>query len=137
MMCIRQKVMNYWGLSGTGISYAGIGLLQNNTFITTDSTGMIDEFHCSSDSTQANAGRWIGPNGADLTNSTVDPFDVFVGDGQDPGSLVVRQRNGHIVTRSFQGVYTCIIQDMNVVESYLHIGIYNSGFNSENQTRPM
>ena len=116
---------------GSGLSYIGRGLLENNTFITADSDGMINDFHCSSDSTMANIGHWIGPNGMDLTNSTTDPFVVSRGNEQDPGSLVVQLRNGHIVTRSFQGIYTCIIQNDNGVQSYIHVGIYQNGFNSK------
>ena len=107
-------------------------MLENNTFITTDANGMIDDFHCSSDSTVANIGCWIAPNGVDLTSSTTDPFDVSVGDEQDPGSLVIQQSSGHIVTRSFQGVYTCAIQDRNGALTYHYVGIYNDGFNSKN-----
>lgn len=92
---------------------------------------MVDDLHCSSSSTVANTGRWIAPNGIDLTNSTTDPFDVVVGDEQDPGSLIVQQQDGHIVTRSFQGIYTCIIQSENGVQTYLHVGIYRNGFNSK------
>ncbi len=95
---------------------------------------MINDFHCSSDSTTANIGRWIAPNGVDLTSSTTDPFDVNVGDEQDPGSLVVQLSSGHSVTRSFQGIYTCIIRNGNGVLTYLHVGIYNDGFNSELNT---
>ena len=80
----------------------------------------------------ANVGRWIAPNGVDLTNSTMDPFDVNIGDEQDPGSLVIQQRSGHIVTRSFQGIYTCIIPDAIGLQNYLHVGIYQNGFNSKN-----
>ncbi len=92
---------------------------------------MIADFHCTSDSVMPNIGHWIAPNGADLTNSTTDPFDVNIGDDQDPGSLVIQQRNGHFVTRSFQGIYTCIIPNRNGVQTYLHVGIYQNGFNSK------
>ena len=110
------------------MSYVGIGLLENNTFITVDSNGIIDDLDCSSGSLTADIGHWIGPNGVDLTNSTTDPFDVDV---QDPGSLVIRLRNGHIVTRSFQGIYTCTIQNDDRVDIYYHVGIYENGFNSK------
>lgn len=92
---------------------------------------MIDDLDCSSDSTMAGTGRWIAPNGVDLTNSTTDPFDIIIGDEQDPGSLVVQLRNGHIVTRSFEGVYTCIIPREDGVQTYHHVGIYRNGFSSK------
>ena len=80
----------------------------------------------------AGIGHWISPNRVDLTNVTIDPFDVIVGTEQDTGSLVIRQRFGHVVTVSFQGIYTCIIPDENGVQTYHHIGIYQHGFNSKN-----
>ena len=78
----------------------------------------------------ANVGHWIAPNGVDITNSAAHPFEVTVGDEQDPGSLLIHQRNGHIVTRSFQGIYTCLVQDDDRVQQYLNVGIYQNGFNS-------
>ena len=78
----------------------------------------------------ANIGRWISPNGVDVTNSTILPFEVTVGGEQDPGSLLIHQRNGHILTRSFQGIYTCLVPNADGVEQYLSIGIYENGFNS-------
>jgi len=106
-------------------------LLENNTFITTDASGVVGDIHCASASTVANVGQWIAPNEADLTKSATDPFDIRIGDQQDPGSLIIQQRLGHIVTRSFQGIYTCIIPDEDGVLQYLRLGIYQNGFNSE------
>lgn len=108
-------------------------MLPNNSFITTDSSGMIDDLHCSSDSTIADTGHWIAPNGVDLTNSTTDVFDIIRGDEEDPGSLIVRLHHGHIVTRSFEGVYTCVIPMDDGIEAYHLIGIYQTGFNSKKQ----
>lgn len=78
----------------------------------------------------ANNGQWIAPNGVDITISNAHPFEVTVGDERDPGSLLVHQRNGHIVTRSFEGVYTCLVRDKDRVQQYLNVGIYQNGFNS-------
>ena len=115
---------------GTGLSSAASGLLNNNTIIVADSNGVIDDLHCSSDTTTANVGHWISSNGVDVTSSAIYPFEVTVGDEQDPGSLLIHQRNGHIVTRSFQGVYTCLIRDQNQVQQYIYVGIYQNGFTS-------
>ena len=114
-----------------GLSYIGIGLLNNNTFVTTDESGMMDDIHCTSGSETENTGRWIAPNGEDLTNSTINPFDIIVGGAHDPGSIVVRQASGHIVTRSFQGIHTCIIPDEDGVETYIYVGIFQHGFDSK------
>ena len=96
-----------------------------------DSNGMVANIDCSSDSTTPYTGRWIAPTGVDITNTTTDPFDVTVGDASDPGSLIIQQRVGHIITRSFEGVYTCALQDINGVLTYLSMGIYQNGFNSK------
>lgn len=90
----------------------------------------MNDLHCSSDSRVANVGQWIAPNGMDITSNTAHPFEVTVGDERDPGSLLIHQRNGHIVTRSFQGIYTCLVQDRDRVQQYLNVGIYQNGFNS-------
>lgn len=114
-----------------GIHYLGEGLLENNTIVTANSDQTISDFHCSSGSVMPNVGRWIAPNGNDLTNSTVDPFNVIQGNEHDPGSLIIQQASGHIVTQSFQGVYTCILPDESAVQNYLHVGIYRNGFSCE------
>lgn len=111
-----------------GIHYIGVGLLENNTIVTADTDQTISELHCSSGSTVPNVGRWIAPNGNDLTNNTVDPFQVIQGNGRDPGSLIIQQATGHIITNSFQGVYTCILPDENGIQNYLRVGIYQNGF---------
>jgi len=116
---------------GVGISYDRFGTLQNNTFITTDSSGMIGVLQCISGSLQPNVGRWISPSGQDITTSIIHPFEVQAGDQNSPGSLTIRQASGHSITTSFQGVYTCIIPNERGVEKYLHIGIYSHSFNSK------
>ena len=116
------------------MSYNGTEVLANNSFITSDSSGVIDALDCSSDSTVAFSGYWIAPNGEDITNNTADPFDVSVGDEEDPGSLVVQLQHGHIITRSFEGVYTCIMPREDGEDSYHHVGIYQDGFNSKRES---
>lgn len=116
---------------GSGISTNGQGLLQNNTVIIADANGGIEDIYCSSGSTVPNTGSWISPTGADVTNDTIDPFEVKLGGIENPASLVIHQRNGHLVTRSFQGVYTCKIKDDMQELNYLQVGIYPTGFNSK------
>ena len=108
-----------------------MGLLDNNTFVTADTDQTLSDLHCSSGSTMPNTGRWIAPNGNDLTNSTVDPFNIIQGDERDPGSLIIQQAPGHIITNSFQGVYSCVLPNDNGVLSYIYVGIYRNGFNCE------
>ena len=113
------------------MNYLEVGLLENNTLVIANTDQTVSDFHCSSGSTTPNVGRWIAPNGNDFTSSTIDPFTVIQGDEQDPGSLIIQQANGYIITNSFQGVYTCILPDENGVQTYLHVGIYRSGFSCE------
>lgn len=116
---------------GVGIHYIGLGPLDNNTLVVVDSDQTIGDIHCASGSSLANVGQWIGPTRNDLTNSTVDPFNVLLGDERDPGSLVIQQASGHVITNSFQGVYTCVMPDEVGVQKYLHVGIYRNGFSCE------
>lgn len=109
----------------------------NNTFIIADSSGVIDDLDCSSDSTMANIGHWIAPNGVDLTNNTLDPFDIIVGQEDDPGTLLVQLRNGHIITKSFEGVYTCIMPSEDGTQAYHQVGIYQNGFNGKRKKKNM
>ena len=118
-------------LAGTGLSYIGRGLLDNNTVIIAGSNGDLSDLHCTSSSTIPNIGSWISPNGVNVTRDTSDPFDVLVGGSNDPASLIITQRSGHLITRSFQGVYTCAINDAIQQLKYLQVGIYPSGFNSK------
>ena len=117
--------------TGTGLSYTGRGLLDNNTVIIAGSNGDLGDIHCTSSSAMPNIGSWISPNGVNVTRDTSDPFDVLVGGSNDPASLVITQRSGHLITRSFQGVYTCAIDDAMQQLKYLQVGIYPSGFNSK------
>ena len=123
--------MLYCGLTGTGVSYEGFGLVPNNSFITTDATGTITHLQCVSSSRLANIGQWIAPSGEDITSKPADPFDVTHGGETDPGFLSIRQAIGHSITTSFQGVYSCIIPDEDGLDSYLHVGIYPDSFSSK------
>ena len=127
---LTERTYNYsHNIAGGGIHYLGVGLLENNTLVTADTDQTLSDLHCSSGSTMPNAGHWIAPNGNYLANSTVDPFNVIQGDERDPGSLIIQQAPSHIITNSFQGVYTCVLPDDNGVQNYIYIGIYRNGFN--------
>ena len=116
---------------GVGINYDGTGPLCNNSFVTANSSEMVAHLQCSSASTTPNVGSWIAPTGEDITNSNIDPFDVVVGDADNPAYLSILQASGHHLTSTFQGVYTCILPDENGIQTYLHLGIYPYGFNGK------
>ena len=123
--------MQITSITGIGINVENTGILPNNSFITANVSGMIGHLDCSSGSMTSNVGRWIAPNGEDITYSNIDPFDVTVGSANDPGHLSIQQASGHFLTASFQGVYTCTIPDEIGVERSLHVGLYLNGFNSK------
>jgi len=118
---------------GVGIASEGLGPLSNNSFVSVDSNGILDELQCVSGSKRANVGQWIAPNGQDITSSNADPFDITVGDAGNPGSLIIHQAIGQTLTSTFQGVYTCIIPDESGVNRSFHVGIYSYGFSGKRQ----
>lgn len=122
----------FWS-PGVGIASEGLGPLSNNSFVSVDSNGMLDELQCVSGSKRANVGQWIAPNGQDLTSSNTDPFDIEVGGESNPGSLTIRQGIGQTLTSTFQGIYTCVIPDERGVNRSFHVGIYSYGFSGKRQ----
>ncbi len=94
----------------------------NNTILITDNFGLIPNLQCISGSKKPDIGQWITPNGEDIIDSTVDPFEVVIGGTNDPGYLEI------VATRALvfaeQGVYTCQIPDETGVTNTLHVGIY-------------
>ena len=71
-----------------------------------------------------NVGNWITPNGQNITYSTNGPFEVEVGDVNDPGYLDIGLASGQQLQHEHQGVYTCQIPDKMRNLALLHIGIY-------------
>ena len=84
---------------------------------------------CVSAATLPDVGRWLDPSGVDVTNSNTDPFDVVVGDVNDPSHLRITSSSS--ITVASQGVYTCILPDRDGADTYRHVGIYPNGFNSK------
>ncbi len=74
-------------------------------------------------------GRWIAPNGQDVTYDMSDLFEVSVGGELQPGHVGVELREGYSLTTANQGVYTCAIPDEADREQFLTIGIYPYTFN--------
>ena len=113
---------------GVSISYSSVGVLPNNYLIISDVTGIVN-LDCVSASTSPNVGRWLDPSGVDITNSNNDPFDVVVGNSNDPGHLSIT--SGSSITSDSQGVYTCVLPNTDGEDTYLNVGIYTNGFNSK------
>ncbi len=106
---------------------SGLGNIQNNSILETNSDGRLSQLLCLSGSNLTVVGEWISPEGVDLAAVQNDPFDVIFGDSNSPGQLLVETpaTNPPIMT-SHEGVYTCIIPDEEDENQYLHVGIYTS-----------
>ena len=96
-----------------------------------DSSGRIDDLQCISASTTPNVGRWIAPNGQNITFTTGDAFDVTVGGQNNPGYLRIAIVPGESLGRLDEGVYACVIPDETGVEQTIHVGIYLNDFNGK------
>ena len=117
---------------GVGINADGVGLLSNNSILTANENGTVPMIQCISSTTVPNIGQWIAPNGEDITyGSVTDPFDVTVGDSNNPGVVIIAPSSGHFLTSSFDGVYTCSIPDKSGMVKNIHIGIYPYDFSSK------
>ena len=104
------------------------GIIPNNSIIVTDNFGRLPQLQCASGSQLAGVGKWVAPSGRDITAATNDPFNVVIGDQDDPGHLDIQLHPGRILTISDQGVYACRIPDEIGVISTLHVGIYLPAF---------
>ena len=107
------------------------GIIPNNDVIVTDNFGQLPRIQCISGSQSANVGQWITPSDQDATYQTSDPFDVTVGDENDPGFLEISLHPGRFITYENQGVYTCQIPDDKGALVSLHVGIYLPAFVGE------
>ena len=100
------------------------GPIPNNSIIVTDNFGQMPRLQCISGSKSPNVGQWIAPSGQDATYRTSDPFDVVMGDENDPGYLDISLHPGQFITFNDQGVYTCHIPDETGVVCSVFVGIY-------------
>lgn len=80
----------------------------------------------------SSVGQWVGPDQRDLTATPNDPFDVIIGDSNNPGELIIETPiTNPAITEVHDGVYTCMIPDDNDETQYLRIGIYLDNFSGE------
>lgn len=116
---------------GVALYLEGVGPVQNNSIIRASISGRFNQLQCISGSTAANVGRWIAPNGEDITGILTDSFNVVTGDNTDPGFIFIELQLGHSLENEDHGIYTCIIPDETGDIQYLYVGIYQQGFNSK------
>ena len=97
----------------------------------TDNFGQIQNLQCISGSRTPDVGRWIAPNGQDITYSNGDPFEIIIGRANDPGYLEIRQDARRSLRFTDQGIYTCLIPDESGANMSLHVGIYLPAYTSK------
>ena len=114
-----------------GLFHTGSGRLSNNSIVIADSAGKIDDLQCISALTTPNVGRWIAPNGHNITFAIGDPFNVLIGGQNNPGYLRIATVPGESLAGLDEGVYACVIPDETGVEQTIHVGIYLNNFNSK------
>lgn len=100
------------------------GIIPNNSIILTNNFGQIPRLQCISATELPDAGQWLAPSAQDITGLANDPFDIIVGDQNDPGYLDISLHSGQILTIRDQGVYTCRIPDETGMNASVFVGIY-------------
>ena len=125
------KSVTHLSYVGTGLAIAGSGSVVNNSIVLASNTGRFGKLFCLSRSLQPHVGAWLAPDGSDITNNTMDHFDVNLGREDYPGSISMEVKIGYSLGSNEQGVYTCTIPDENGEQQYLHVGIYRNGFDGE------
>ena len=104
------------------------GILPNMSFVTANTGGIIPEIHCISALPMATNTTLISPRGINIVSTTVDPFDVKVGNASDPGYLMMTQDAGHHLIPSYEGIYSCNFMQENGIVDTVQFGIYGYNF---------
>lgn len=120
-------MLTFYFISGAGIFVSGVGTILNNSAIEANSNGQIPQLLCLSGSNMSVAGAWISPGGMNLVAIQNDPFDIVVGDSNNPGLLLIETPDTNPpFTVTHEGVYTCRIPNENGQNEFVHLGIYFS-----------
>ena len=96
-----------------------------------DATGDIGTIHCHSSSSDTNVGRWISPQGVDITNNVSDPFSILFRSGSDflsYNTFQLLDQTQQSFTSAYDGVYSCVVPDDRGITQTLHIGIYSNQY---------
>ena len=132
--CHKMMSITFFLLhKGAGIYVTGgVGRISNNSILETSSEGRIPRLLCLSGSDMSAVGQWIAPDGRDLTTIQNDPFDVLVGDSNNPGELIIETPvTNPALSAAHEGVYTCLVPNETGGSEYLRVGIYLRGSASE------
>ena len=133
-MCVHVCHYVYAHL-GAGLWWSS-SLLYNLSAFQASTDGDIRVIYCHSSSTNSNVGRWISPQGQDITTNFLDPFSIQFSSG--PGyysynTFQLLDRSVQPFTSAYDGVYSCIVPDDQGVMQTLHIGIYSYQYSSKYQ----
>ena len=124
-MCVPTHIhagAGFWGTSN---------ILRNMSALQADATGDIGTIYCHSSSSDSNVGRWISPQGVDITNNFLDPFSIQFRSGSDILSYNTFQlldSTQQPFTSAYDGVYSCVVPDDQGIMQTLHIGIYSNQY---------
>ena len=118
----------------TGAGFWGAStFLYNMSALKADQLGGIGTIYCHSSATSANVGRWISPQGLDITTNFTDPFSIQFSSG--PGyfsynTFELLTPLSWPFTTTYDGVYTCLVPDDLGIMQTLHIGIFSNQYTS-------
>ena len=108
--------------------FANDNPVSNNSAVLADSNNQIGTIYCSSGSHTSGIGKWLAPNGMEITESSNSSLTVVRGGGNIPSYVGLQLQIDHTLLSIDEGVYTCIISDEKGVLQTLFVGIYRHGF---------
>lgn len=101
--------------------------LRNVSILTVNESGKFLEIVCNSGLKQPNLGKWIHPNGTEITH-TSDKYVLERGGGIVSLPYVrLKLKDEYSATAQDNGLYTCKMLDRNQVERESHIWILPDG----------
>ena len=91
--------------------------MANNTGLEADSDHQLGDITCHSSSRQPHIGRWITPNGDDITLTGNDIFSVEFRSGHFPSYIVLSLKQGiYVATQSTHTLLTCVCYNVCSIE---------------------
>lgn len=119
----EMQMYNYFKHAGVSLYFEGIGQVQNNSIVQLSRTGSIGKLQCISASMSDGVGKFIAPNGTDITN---DSSIITIGNITDPGYISLELQD---IVATNQGIYRCVIPDEDGDQQTLHVGVSYGPFN--------
>ena len=109
--------------AGVGI-FAGEHPVPNNSAVLADMDGHVDPVYCSSGSHIPGIGRWLAPDGTEVTGASSSSFSIFHGGGNHPSYIALQLKTNELLKQGDEGIYRCVILDENNKTQILYTGIY-------------